>query len=373
MPVTILTADHDARSFPGSQPPKTVEKFFDLPGQKILSSNFDPREGIRRSPTGFVSTVVQAYSEHYNLVIRPDDIWLTILSQLSYHINSRPEEFRHKFVSHEGKKTLKLKLLAHSITEVDGDKVADQLVEVIDKALLDKELKEWVLPAFSTTEIDDRTCAAILMFASLKEYFNYNILLRCGIPSVTLQGTKEDWIEIHRRLEKLDSWNETTQAWKVLLEPIMRRFIAAFDGDQDEDFWAHIGSPEFEGSGTHTLGGWITAFCVFQEDGQYNGNKHAKSWGRSEERYSLDEAIYPIIAQQDIPREMAEVDINLVDFTGEMVLSAVLMAGNLGMKVERGEGLKGDTVQSVPIWGCYLKDNPKAKGQTAKPLKRAQI
>jgi hypothetical protein len=26
----------------------------------------------------------------------------------------------------------------------------------------------------------------------------------------------------------------------------MRHFISAFDGDQDEDFWAHIGSPEFE-------------------------------------------------------------------------------------------------------------------------------
>jgi hypothetical protein len=67
------------------------------------------------------------------------------------------------------------------------------------------------------------------------------------------------------------------------------------------------------------------------------------------------------------------VDINLVDFTGEIVLRAVLMAGNLGMKVERGERLDGDTVQNVLIWGCYLKDNPKAKGQAAKALKRAQI
>ena len=66
-------------------------------------------------------------------------------------------------------------------------------------------------------------------------------------------------------------------------------------------------------------------------------------------------------------------DINLVDFTGEIVLPAVLMAGNLGMKVDRGERLEGDTVLSVPIWGCYLKDNPKAKGQAAKPLKRAQM
>jgi hypothetical protein len=54
-------------------------------------------------------------------------------------------------------KELKVDLVAHSINEVGGDKVAAQLVDVIDKALLDKELREWVLPAFSTTERDDRT------------------------------------------------------------------------------------------------------------------------------------------------------------------------------------------------------------------------
>jgi hypothetical protein len=77
-----------------------------------------------------------------------------------------------------------VKLIAHSIDEIDGDKVADQLVQAVDKALLDKELTEWVLPAFSSTERDDRTCAAALMFASLKEYFKYNILLRCGIRAL---------------------------------------------------------------------------------------------------------------------------------------------------------------------------------------------
>src|SRR5271170_4366585 len=106
----------------------------------------------------------------------------------------------------------------------------------------------------------------MFLFACLTEYFKHDFHTKCGIPSVRLEGPKADWLDIQRRLQKLDSWNDTTRAWTVLLDPIITRFIAAFDRSQDQDFCAHIASPESQGSGQHTFGGWVTAFCVFEED-----------------------------------------------------------------------------------------------------------
>jgi len=82
--------------------------------------------------------------------------------------------------------------------------------------------------------------AAILMMASQKDYFNYEVHLRCGIPSVTLAGTKDDWVEIFKRLERFESWDEQTMVWTSMLRPILRKFIAAFDGRVDRDFWGRI-------------------------------------------------------------------------------------------------------------------------------------
>lgn len=57
---------------------------------------------------GFLFTVMQTYNEHHNLVIRPDDVWLTVLLQFNTYVNQNVEELCYKFVAHEGKKTVKL-------------------------------------------------------------------------------------------------------------------------------------------------------------------------------------------------------------------------------------------------------------------------
>ena len=128
------------------------------------------------------------------------------------------------------------------------------------------------MPAFSTTTRVDETVSAMLMMASMKSYFEFVFAMECGIPSVTLEGTKDDWIEIQARLEKLGTWGNEADGWYRLLRPVISKFIAAFDGEVDTNFWGHIVSSRSFGSGDQTLGGWITAFCVFTGRGKYHGN-----------------------------------------------------------------------------------------------------
>ena len=205
----------------------------------------------------------------------------------------------------------------------------------------------------------DKTVSAMLMMASMKSYFEYTFMMLCGIPSVTLQGTKQDWIDIQTRLLKLDSWDDKTRTWHRMLKPVIAKFIAAFDGELDVDFWGHIAHPQFGGSGTHTLGGWITAFCPFTEKGEFNGNAHVAGITLQRPRYELEGVTYPVIDKADIPAGSAEVDIKIIDSAG-VTFESVLIAGNMGMRVT-GDG---DTVQNVPMWCCCLKAEEVMEGLT---------
>ncbi|KAG6371849.1 hypothetical protein JVT61DRAFT_8846 [Boletus reticuloceps] len=40
---------------------------------------------------GFVHIVIEAYNRHRTLIIRPDDVWLAILTQFCFFINGNAE------------------------------------------------------------------------------------------------------------------------------------------------------------------------------------------------------------------------------------------------------------------------------------------
>ena len=117
MPITIKVAPHGASSVQFSHrtpiigsPREHLElackKESKQCGEILQSSTLGNKGVIYPSPNGFVRTAVRAYSDHHHLVIRPEDIWFAIVSQLSLYINRHAEELREKFVGHEGRKEL---------------------------------------------------------------------------------------------------------------------------------------------------------------------------------------------------------------------------------------------------------------------------
>ena len=124
------------------------------------------------------------------------------------------------------------------------------------------------MPAFSTTTVTDRTTAAVLMMGSMKAYFKYRCCLMCGIPTVTLLGERADYEDILKRLEKLPELGPEASTFADLLRPVLRNFIATFDPEQStvsHDFWSKIAHHLGGGSGPSYLGGWLTAFCFWNE------------------------------------------------------------------------------------------------------------
>lgn len=149
------------------------------------------------------------------------------------------------------------------------------MADLVDKNVSDPTLRAWALPAFTTTTANDTTVASILLMATLKQYFSYGFSKTgCGIPRVTLEGEKSDWVDILGRVEKLKEYGLETIAWYHLLRPVLARFVTAFDAPDSVDnnkFWRKV-VHHHGGSGTNWYSGWMNAFNAFSKMGKWLGN-----------------------------------------------------------------------------------------------------
>ncbi|KAJ6566704.1 hypothetical protein B0H19DRAFT_1257895 [Mycena capillaripes] len=337
---------------------------------------------VEPNKNGFVNTVMSAWGQHHAIVIRPDDVWLAIISQFSFYVNANAELLRADFVAHEGKKEL---VVDADNGPLDFAYLSRQMGDMIHKNVVDPSLREWILPKFSTTTTNDTTIGAMLMMSTMKKYFDYTFGIMCGIPRVTLQGERQDWELVLHRLEKLKEYGLQTIAWYHLLHPVISRFVKAFDdptSPENLDFWQKVAYEGMDGYGSSVQwSGWISAFCVFSSDGLWQGpwldTNHPQSrapeslssrrfWSSytrplhgSRPHLTLDGTEYPVIDQEQVPSGYAEVDVK-VDNNGTE-FPCVIVAGFVGMGFSSSRDLsvsktgKNDTVRPVLAWWIYSK------------------
>ncbi|PVF95612.1 hypothetical protein CPB86DRAFT_817051 [Serendipita vermifera] len=93
MPITFKIAAHDAKEYKWYQPRGEVNASEALNQiwrpdkfqvKEFLQSSFRPSSSFNPNDSGFVNTIVDAYNQHHHLIIRPDDIWISILSQINF-------------------------------------------------------------------------------------------------------------------------------------------------------------------------------------------------------------------------------------------------------------------------------------------------
>ncbi|KAJ7202485.1 hypothetical protein C8J57DRAFT_1622801 [Mycena rebaudengoi] len=343
---------------------------------------------------GLVNTVIAAYNHHRALVIRPDDVWLTILSQFNFFVNANAELLRASFVAHEGQRELVISAEGTRYS-VDFGRMARQMVGLLEKNVVDPTLREWVVPNFTTTTVNDTTVAAVLMMATLKQYFSYGFACTmCGIPRVTLDGERSDWVNILGRLEKLKEYGIETIAWYHLLRPVISRFVAAFDepaSDENVDFWQRVAHLNRQFSGPSYYSGWINAFNAFSKEGAWIRHSLDKAKAAEEapetltaekfwatyaqytsKNLVLDGTPYHHTKSYEVPPAYAEVDIKLDD-NGEKI-DCLMMAGLVGTRISSSGDLtlstsgENDTIHPVPGWWiCTKKQNVINNAPAANP------
>ena len=137
----------------------------------IQSSFSNVREDpIKASDNGFVWSAIQAYNHHHNLIIRPDDFWLAILTQFNIYVTAHVEKLRRLFVAHDGHKELEITAIGTTWT-YDWAQFPRNISELTEKNVTDPELRAWIIPNFSTTREKDKVVCSIVMMSTLRHYF----------------------------------------------------------------------------------------------------------------------------------------------------------------------------------------------------------
>lgn len=302
----------------------------------LQSTTFPEKTKVSVESNGFVHSITNAYNYHQNIQLRPDDVWIAIMTQFSLYVEANSEELRDIFVSHVGEKEIVVSQTA-ILDSADYGQLASDMALELEKHIKDPALREWIIPAFTTTDNNDKIVGSVIMMATLKKYFGYGFQLCCGLPEVTLLGTPEDWKEICDRAEKLRNYGKTCSSWVELLAPVLLEFYKTSKGEYDVDFWNKVCHYSGGGSGPTFLSGWITAFCVFGDKGEWQGEKGSiqkmvLQEGQDENKRSsyVAETIkldYPKIDTDDIPPGYVTVPIKIDDNGKEH--KSIMFAGHM--------------------------------------------
>ncbi|ONH23317.1 DUF4419 domain-containing protein [Pseudofrankia asymbiotica] len=198
-----------------------------------------------------LDAVGRAFADHRPLVLSPDAVWLTILQGVAHHVRLHAEELRPRLVGHSGRKRL-------TVT-VDGPMPQDPrswryVVDVFDKRLADEVSTGDLFECnFSTSTDVERVAGRIVFLDAYSPYFAYWLVCICGIPSITLTGTVEDWRQVRARVDAIASFGLET--WCQSLAPIADQFVCAAAGDVDTAFWRRIYNP-IDAYGGEMITGW---------------------------------------------------------------------------------------------------------------------
>merc|ERR1711936_851931 len=223
---------------------------------------------------GLLSTIYEAYGNHYNLRTGPEDWWYTIIQTVALAIdeNSKSDEVRQFFVQHEGKKELEVIVGPPplNLDSVDYTWLFDQFSTQIEENINVPEYVQQMIPDFSTTTNIHRIVSQITLMSSVQEFFEYRSYSSCGIPVVEMKGTEEDWINLGLKIKALRKTLEPLNdvlfydfndydydSWWDAVEDIALYLLETFNGYPDEDWWGRIIYAKKHGSGAPFFNGWF--------------------------------------------------------------------------------------------------------------------
>ncbi|KAK8023660.1 hypothetical protein PG993_011726 [Apiospora rasikravindrae] len=309
--------------------------------------------------SGFIETILRAWQQDMHLELRPDDVWLGVLTQLSFFVNGRAEALRSHFVTHEGQHRLLVDCTdCKTIKDVDVAFLTERLVGLARDRLVDPGLADWLLPGFTTTLAHDRTVAAAVFLGTIQQYFRYEVMVCCGFPSVTLHGERSDWVALTAGVTRLagfagcldDEDADSLRQWSRCLEVAIGRMVDSFDRPDDADvreFWMRSCHSTGEGGSGETvvLSGWLTAFAWWRADGarqrsytEAEVTELRQCSGRADDDshdgpsiLELGGVKFPVIKQDELPAGVTRTPITFHHGGGST--DATLLAGSSGMRL----------------------------------------
>jgi len=201
------------------------------------------------------------WARHYGIVVSPDILWYTLLTELTSLIAEHPEGFRELFTRSEETTTLLVPSESPSVLPLDT--LIHMLKEHVPSNV------DTFLPSFSTTTDRSRHAMYAAFCDAVSPYYNYMVFC-CGFPAIRILGESADW----ELLQK--SWAEVTtilaQAGTTLpltwFQKVGTVLGSCVDRRQDADWWREMFRNETCGSGSQQeVFGWYSDLFRIQPQG----------------------------------------------------------------------------------------------------------
>lgn len=307
---------------------------------------------------GLINTVYLCYAQHRPLVLSPDIIWMTISQGVSTHINKEFKTLESKLFTAHKPKIIKVRNDSLDF----GAKYWQQLIGSLSdstRKYTQKDMYSFLAPKFSTTTQQIFTAYEANILYAYKKAFTYVGGAGCGIPYITLTGTKEDWMLIKEKLILLD--NLGLGYWRKELEPVIDEFIAIFENKRNPVFWKNI-LKEYVDYGEFAVSGWIIKFFPYIE--YYTNGEEDKETGeyrlehtfKKNEFLEGDKYLYCNYGTGSFPSYKSEAIIIYVNYFKNETTNMFLYSGIMAAKQYPDGSLK-----PWITWGICSEKEPKAK------------
>jgi hypothetical protein len=225
----------------------------------------------------FAQAAHDAFYDHCPLTISPDDVWFCLAQGFAHHVNLNAEALRRHFVRHSGK----LKLIVTRPDFMLGQPnpwpevftaFSDQIATHVGRPLRDT-----VVADFSTTTHYHRAATEVALMDAFQGYFEYEMLIGCGIPAINLAGAPDDWRDIRRRAASFAKYG--LERWVKALLPVLDQIEATSRGHGDKEFWQSFFRHQ-SGSGGSALTGWIHVLFPYLKDNEQKliPNPYLHTW-----------------------------------------------------------------------------------------------
>merc|ERR1719210_2907484 len=149
--------------------------------------------------------------------------------------NAEKETVRDFFVSHEGKKELRVEL-GNSLYTADYTWFFQQMANQVDENIKQKEYVRTMRSDFSTSTPEHGIATNIAIMSSTQEFFQFVGGIACGIPRVEMLGSRADWEKLRTKFSNLNELLESIKAdiglntpWWDTAGNILEKLLDSYD------------------------------------------------------------------------------------------------------------------------------------------------
>lgn len=246
-----------------------------------------------------------AFANHLPLVLGPDVLWQCVLQGVSRHVNAFVDTGKGNAVTGTAEQ-VELRIRNDTLVMTKGGDTSPSMTNEWEATIpqfaehirghVTKNgniaLADALHTRFSTTTSSARMAHVVSFMSALKHFFAYTVVTMCGIPSVHLRGSREDWQHLSDAIgavldafpqsasDKNDKRQLDLDSWKICLQALVSRIIETIDATQEDRrndvvmrrFWTGVFKKEGGKSSGRMLNitGWLSLFVGYLNNGRPN-------------------------------------------------------------------------------------------------------